>query len=156
MADTKKETRRTPQDAIDEVAEDKARAGGTHADGHSAAVPRNLTEAPRTTTVDAGALEGAMRARADRDNRKGAGANPEKLAKAAGRELTEVQSHKAIKRGYANGIIVEPGDYVPAGVPVSDYYGDTPGQSKEAEGHEGWMLPADDKRIAEAIGEATE
>ena len=42
---------------------------------------------------------------------------------------------------------VEPGDFVPAGVPVSDFNGDD---------YEGWMLEADDPQVAEAIAENAE
>ena len=129
---------------------DKTDPSQTRADGQGAAVPRvPTTEAPHTTTVDAPALEAAIRARGE--DGKGGGEDPTKVAeskaKAAKRELTDVHSHKAVKRGYANGIVVEPGDFVPAGVPVSDFNGDD---------YEGWMLEADDPQVAEAIAENAE
>ena len=34
--------------------------------------------------------------------------------------LTKTNSHRAIERGYAGGDLVEPGELVPAGIPVSD------------------------------------
>jgi hypothetical protein len=39
-------------------------------------------------------------------------------------------SHKAIRRGYAAGMIIEPGDVVPANTPVSNI----------------WMIPANEFR----------
>ncbi|ODP39259.1 hypothetical protein [Sphingomonas turrisvirgatae] len=33
---------------------------------------------------------------------------------------TAVNSHRASQRGYANGLLIEEGEYVPAGVPVSE------------------------------------
>jgi len=134
--------------------DDKTDPAQTRADAMGAAVPRVPTvDAPRTTTVDPGSREGAIRARGEAL----APLTAERAAKKAKRELTEPHSHKAVKRGYANGIVVEPGDFVPAGVPVSDFEGDTPGQSKEAAdaGYEGWMLPADHPMVEEAIAENT-
>lgn len=62
--------------------------------------------------------------------------------------LTEAGSHVAVKRGHAAGRIIEVGEAVPAGVPVSDYHG---------EGYEGWMVPADEvETIAEAVEQAAE
>jgi len=55
-------------------------------------------------------------------------------------KLTKANSHRATERGYAGGEIIEPGDLVPAGTPISDL----------------WMEPLSKKEgeVARAMDEA--
>jgi hypothetical protein len=69
-------------------------------------------------------------------------------SKASDLELTKEGSHIAVLRGYVGGVIIERGDPVPAGVPVSSY-SDHPNPS-----YTGWM--ATKAEAAEAMAETEE
>lgn len=45
-------------------------------------------------------------------------------------ELTEAGSHLASAKGYAAGIIIEPGEAVPAGIPVGSWMVEAPKAEK--------------------------
>lgn len=59
--------------------------------------------------------------------------------------LTKPGSHIAVQRGYVGGVIIERGEPVPAGVPVSSY------EDHHNPSYTGWMAPK--AEAAEALAE---